>query len=464
MNLSRLLAERAANDQPLRIALIGCGKFATMYLTQARLTPGIHVVGIADLDLGRARKNLGAAGWPQAQFSAPTIDAALASGGTCLSENASTLINTQALDVVIEATGAPRAGIRHCREAIAAGHHIVMVNVEADVLAGPLLAQEAAQAGVIYSLAWGDQPALICEHVDWARSCGFEVTAAGKGTRYLPDYHSLTPDNVWNVLREYLDFDDPGSINLQMFNSFLDGSKSAIEMTAVCNATGLMPQDAGLQFPPASRFELADVCKPRTDGGSLTRHGTTEVVSSLTRAGKTVPHHLAMGTFVVVKAGSDYARQCLREYHMLPDKTGNYGALYRPTHMIGLELGVSIASVALRDEPTGQPVCFSSDVVATAKRELKAKEILDGEGGHCVFGQQMPADRALSARALPLGLSGGVRLTRNVAKGQILCHDDVELDFTDEAVRAREAMVQAFSPLQSENGASLDDTGERIPR
>ena len=264
MNLSRLLAERAANDQPLRIALIGCGKFATMYLTQARLTPGIHVVGIADLDLGRARKNLGAAGWPQAQFSAPTIDAALASGGTCLSENASTLINTQALDVVIEATGAPRAGIRHCREAIAAGHHIVMVNVEADVLAGPLLAQEAAQAGVIYSLAWGDQPALICEHVDWARSCGFEVTAAGKGTRYLPDYHSLTPDNVWNVLREYLDFDDPGSINLQMFNSFLDGSKSAIEMTAVCNATGLMPQDAGLQSPPASRFELADVCKPRT--------------------------------------------------------------------------------------------------------------------------------------------------------------------------------------------------------
>ena len=445
MNLSRMLDKREAEHQPVRVAVIGCGKFATMYLTQARTTPGIHIVGIADLDLDRARANLQSAGWPQSQSDATAVDVAIASGGTCLTEDAVSLIGDERIDVVVEATGIPHAGIRHCQAAIRAGHHVVMVNVEADVLAGPLLAQQARDAGVIYSLAWGDQPALICEHVDWARSCGFEVTAAGKGTRYLPEYHSLTPNTVWNVLRQYLDIDDPNSINLQMFNSFLDGSKSAIEMTAVCNATGLMPQVAGLTFPPASRFSLADVCKPEEDGGVLTRPGTTEVVSSLKRSGEPVDHHLAMGTFVVVKPNTDYARQCFREYHMLPDESGLYGALYRPTHMIGLELGLSIASVALRGAPTGQPYCIASDVVAVAKRDLKAGEILDGEGGHCVYGKQIPASLSTAKDALPLGLSGGVTLVRDVGAGQVLCEADAALDNSDEAVKARRMMASGFA-------------------
>jgi len=445
MNLARMLDKREAEHQPVRVAVIGCGKFATMYLTQARTTPGIHIVGIADLDLDRARANLQSAGWPQSQSDAAAVDAAIASGGTCLTEDAVTLIEDERIDVVVEATGIPHAGIRHCQAAIRAGHHVVMVNVEADVVAGPLLAQQANAAGVVYSLAWGDQPALICEHVDWARSCGFEVTAAGKGTRYLPEYHSLTPDTVWDVLRQYLDIDDPNSINLQMFNSFLDGSKSAIEMTAVCNATGLVPQAQGLNFPPSSRFALADVCKPQEDGGVLTGTATTEVVSSLERNGDPVDHHLAMGTFVVVKPNSDYARQCFREYHMLPDQSGRYGALYRPTHMIGLELGVSIASVALRGEATGQPHCFSSDVVAVAKRNLKAGEILDGEGGHCVYGKQMPAHASMAKHALALGLSGGLTLTRDVGAGEVLCEDDAALDNTDEAVQVRRMMSATFA-------------------
>jgi len=445
LNFARRLEQREAEHQPVRVAVIGCGKFATMYLTQARTTPGIHIIGIADLDPGRACTNLRSAGWPESQSEATSLDAAIESGGTCLTEDAVSLIGDERIDVVVEATGIPHAGIRHCQAAIRAGHHVVMVNVEADVLAGPLLAQQARDAGVIYSLAWGDQPALICEHVDWARSCGFEVTAAGKGTRYLPEYHSLTPDTVWNVLRQYLDIDDPNSINLQMFNSFLDGSKSAIEMTAVCNATGLMPQAAGLTFPPASRFSLADVCKPEEDGGALTRPGTTEVVSSLKRSGEPVDHHLAMGTFVVVKPTTDYARQCFREYHMLPDESGLYGALYRPTHMIGLELGLSVASVALRGEPTGQPYCFASDVVAVAKRDLKAGEILDGEGGHCVYGKQMPASLSTAKDALPLGLSGGVALVRDVGAGQVLCEADAALDNSDEAVKARRMMASGFA-------------------
>jgi len=446
MNLSSMLHERAERGHPVRIALIGCGKFATMYLTQALNTRGIQIVGIADLDPGRAMRQLATAGWEAERYQARDAAEALVNGTTWLTDDAAGLIAIDELDVVVEATGIPAAGISHCRRAIAAGHHVVMVSVEADVVAGPLLAKEARAAGVVYSLAWGDQPALICEHVDWARTCGFNVVCAGKGTRYHPDYHALTPDNVWDVLREYLEIDDPGSINLKMFNSFLDGSKSGIEMSAVCNATGLAPQSDGLNFPPCSRFELADVCKPAEDGGCLTARGTTEVVSSLTRDGASVPHHLAMGTYVVIEAAGDYARQCFREYHMLQDRSGRYASLYRPTHMIGMELGVSIASAAIRGEPTGCPTGFHADVAATAKRQLKAGETLDGEGGHCVWGRQMSAADSLALGALPLGLAADVTMRHDVDAGAILTYDDVLIDASDSAVTARRQMESAFNP------------------
>ncbi len=446
MNLSFLLSERVRSDHPIRVALIGCGKFATMYLTQARQTAGIHVVGIADLDLARAMKQLAMAGWTAEQYAASKPTDAMANGSTWLTEDADQLIDLNEIDVVVEATGIPTAGIHHCRRAIAAGHHIIMVNVEADVVAGPLLAREAQAAGVVYSLAWGDQPALICEHVDWARTCGFEVVCAGKGTRYHPSYHELTPDSVWEVLQQYLEIDDPTSINLKMFNSFLDGSKSGIEMSAVCNTTGLTPQNNGLGFPPSSRFDLADICKPSEDGGMLSRRGTTEVVSSLTRSGEPIPHHLAMGTYVVVEGAGDYAQQCFREYHMLQDSTGRYAALYRPTHMIGMELGISVASVVLRGEPTGCPKGFYSDVAAVAKRPLVKGETLDGEGGFCVWGKQLPAADSMARNALPLGLAANIRLRCDVGVGDLLTFDDVEVDDADEALRARQDMVKQFHP------------------
>jgi predicted homoserine dehydrogenase-like protein len=328
-----------------------------------------------------------------------------------------------------------------------------MVNVEADAVAGPLLARYAKAAGVVYSLAWGDQPALICEHVDWARACGFKVIAAGKGTRYEPSYHRSTPDTLWDILDKYLKIDDRKSINPKMFNSFVDGTKSGIEMTAVCNATGLLPQSEGLGFPPASRFELADVCKPKSEGGTLEREGVTEVVSSVHRDGKDVPHHLALGTYVVFE-GDDYARRCFGEYHLLPDKSGRYAALYRPIHMIGLELGISVASVALRGEPTGAPSGFRSDVVATAKRELKKGEMLDGEGGFCVWGKQTPAERSLAEGYLPLGLAQNVKLTRDVTEGECLRWSDVAYDAGDFAVKVRREMETTFGSPAVPAGAA----------
>ena len=444
MNLHAKLMERAAAGRPITIGLIGAGKFGTMFLAQVRRTPGMHVVGVADLDVARARDQLRAAGWDAAAYAAASHAAALETRGTHVGADAEALIACPDVEVIIEATGVPEAGIRHALAAIAHGKHIVMVNVEADALAGPLLARRARAAGTVYSLAWGDQPALICEHVDWARACGFKVIAAGKGTRYEPHYHRSTPDTLWDILDKYLRIEDRGSINPKMFNSFVDGTKSGIEMTAVCNATGLVPQSDGLGFPPATRFELADVCKPRADGGSLEKEGVTEVTSSVYRDGRDVPHHLALGTYVVFEGESEYARRCFKEYHLLPDRSGRFAALYRPVHMIGLELGISVASVALRGEPTGAPVCFNSDVVATAKRALKQGEILDGEGGFCVWGKQVPAARSLEQGFLPLGLAQKVKLKRDVAEGEMLKWSDVDYDPNDAAVKIRREMEAAF--------------------
>src|SRR6516162_4739336 len=453
MNLHSKLLERDAAGRPVIVGLIGAGKFGTMFMAQARLTQGMHLVGVADLDVGRARSQLRTAGWPDEMYAACSLADAHKKRSTLVTDNAAALISDPNIEVIVEATGVASAGIQHAISAISNGKHIVMVNVEADAVAGPLLARLAKEARVVYSLAWGDQPALICEHVDWARAAGFRVICAGKGTRYEPHYHKSNPDNVWNILDKYLKISDRKSINPKMFNSFVDGTKSGIEMTAVCNATGLLPQSNGLGFPPATRFELAEICKPRSNGGTLEKSGVTEVTSSVYRDGTDVPQSLVMGTYVAFETDSAYSEECFREYSMLPDKTGKYASLYRPIHMIGLELGVSVASVALRGEPTGAPREFCSDVIATAKRALKRGEMIDGEGGFCVWGQQLPAERSLREALLPLGLAHDVRLKRDIAEGECLAWNDVALDENDVAVKMRRELEAAFRPAAPDRAA-----------
>ena len=444
MNLHAKLLEREAAGRPVTVGVIGAGKFGTMFLSQARLTAGMHVVAVVDLDVGRARSQLKTAGWPDELYAAASLDDAHKRRATFVTDDADAMIADPRIEVIVEATGVPGAGIHHALKAIENDKHIVMVNVEADAVAGPLLARKAKAAGVVYSLAWGDQPALICEQVDWARAAGFKVISAGKGTRYEPHYHQSNPDNVWDILDKYLSISDRDSINPKMFNSFVDGTKSGIEMTAVCNATGLKPQSDGLHFPPATRFELADICKPKSEGGTLNEAGVTEVTSSVYRDGTDVPHHLALGTYVVFEGETDYARRCFKEYAMLPDRSGKYAALYRPIHMIGLELGISVASCALRNEPTGAPTGFRSDVVATAKKALKAGEMLDGEGGFCVWGKQTPAEVSLDGDLLPLGLAHNVKLKNDIAEGGALRWSDVVFDPNDTAVKVRREMEAAF--------------------
>jgi len=440
MNLHRMLSQRQADGKPLRVGLIGAGKFGSMYLSQARRTPGVALVAVTDLSPDRARASLVRTGWADERLHAPSYADALKSGCVHITEDSAQMIAAPEIDIVIDATGSPSSGIRHVLTCCEQGKHIVMVNVEADALAGPLLAQRARQAGIVYSLAYGDQPALICEMVDWARAAGFEVVAAGKGTKYLPEYHASTPETVWPYYGFTPERVAAGDFNAQMFNSFLDGTKSAIEMAAVANATGLLPAADGLNFPPCGVDDLARVLRPRDEGGVLSHRGQVEVVSSLERDGRPVYRDLRWGVYITFAADSDYVRRCFSEYGLVTDPLGNTTALYKPYHLIGLELGISVASVGLRGEPTGAPVAWHGDVAATAKRDLKAGEMLDGEGGFTVFGRLVPARDSVAAGYLPLGLAHKVKLKRPVAAMQPVRWDDVEFDASSEPVRVRREM------------------------
>jgi predicted homoserine dehydrogenase-like protein len=431
MNLYRLLQARHTAGKPVRTALIGAGKFGSMFLSQVPHVAGLEVPVIVDLDPQRAKDACKGVGWGQARIAATlfTADAAKAVAGD--------------VEVVVEATGSPAAGIRHARAAIAAGKHIVMVNVEADVLAGPLLAAEARKAGVVYSLAYGDQPALTAEIVDWARANGFPVVCAGKGTKYLPAYHDVTPDSVWQHYGLTASEAQSAGMNPQMFNSFLDGTKSAIEMAAIANACGLDVPQTGLLFPPCGVDDLPHTLRPRDQGGVLEKSGVVEVVSSLERDGRPVFRDLRWGVYAVLEAPNDYTADCFRQYGLKTDASGRYAAMYKPYHLIGLELNISVLSAALRKEPTGQAQGFRGDVVAVAKRNLRAGETLDGEGGYTVWGKLMPAETSLRATALPIGLAHRVKLKNDIAHGGLVRWSDIEIDATTDAVKTRKAMEAA---------------------
>jgi predicted homoserine dehydrogenase-like protein len=448
MNLHAKLREREARGAPLRLGLIGAGKFGTMYLAQIPRTPGVHLAGIADLSRQNAIANLARVGWPAEQYAAATLDAALRERRTHLGEDWRALVSHPAVDIIVEATGNPIAAVEHALAAFRHGKHVVMVTVEADAVCGPLLARRAREAGVIYSLAYGDQPALICELVDWARAAGFPVVAAGRGHKWLPYFAQSTPETVWGYYGLTPEQARIGGLNPKMFNSFLDGSKPAIESTAVANATGLAPAPWGLAFPPASTDDLPFVMRPREEGGQLHHKGQVEVVSSLERDGRRVPYDIRFGVWVVFEGETEYIRRCFTEYGVRTDPGGRYASLYKRWHLIGLEVGISVAAVGLRGEPTGCPTGFHADAVATAKRDLRAGEILDGEGGFTVYGKLMPAADSLALGALPLGLAHDVKLVNAIPAGQPLRWSDVQVDASLEAVRARREMEQAFAPAE----------------
>ena len=427
MNLYAKLKER--EGRPIRIGLIGAGKFAAMYLAQVPRTPGVRLVQIADLAPANARVNLERVGWTAAQIAA-----------TPIVEDWQKVVSHPEIDIVIEATGNPVAAVEHILEAFRHGKHVVNVTVEADAFCGPILARRAADAGVVYSLAYGDQPAIICDLVDWARAAGFPVVAAGRGHKWLPHFAQSTPETVWGYYGLTPEQAKLGGLNPKMFNSFLDGSKPAIETSAVCNATGLTPAPEGLLYPPGSVDRIPDLMRPRSEGGVLHHKGQVEVVSSLEADGSPIPYDIRFGVFVVFEGETDYIRRCFSEYGVKADSTGRYACMYKRWHLIGLEVGISVASVGIRGEPTGCATGWRADAVAVAKKELKAGEVLDGEGGYTVVGRLMPASDSLARGCLPLGLAHGWKLLRPVAAGQALSWSDVAVEANVPAVKLRREM------------------------
>lgn len=445
MNLYQKLSALAAEGKPLRVGLIGAGKFGAMYLTQVPRTPGVHVVAIADLSVDRARINLARIEWPAERYAAASIEDALSQGSTFVGEDWEAMIAHPGIDIIIECTGNPIAAVDHCLAAFRNGKHIINVTVEADAFCGPILATKAREAGVIYSLAYGDQPALACELVDWARASGFAVAAAGRGHKWLPEYRESTPDTVWDFWGLTAEQARVGGLNPKMFNAFLDGSKPAIESTALANAADLGAPSNGLAFPPGSVDDIPTLMRPRSEGGVLERKGIVEVVSSLRADGTPVPYDIRKGVWVCIEADTEYVRRCFEEYKVVTDPDGRYMSIYRGWHLIGLELGISVASVGLRGEATGVARAFNADTVATAKRALSIGEVLDGEGGYTVFGKLSPADKSVASGALPLGLAHGLRLVKTVAKDQVLTWADVAVDETLSAYRLRREMERQYS-------------------
>lgn len=444
MSMFKKLKARAAEGCPVRVAVIGVGKFGSMYLSQAPRTPGIHVVAVADLSPDRARGSLVRVDWDSHRLAATSLAQAAKDGSTFITDDASSVIASDFVDIVIDATGSPSAGIAHALLCCEHRKHIIMVNVEADVLAGPLLARRAKEAGIIYSMASGDQPALIAEMVDWARTIGMDVVCAGKGTKYLPTYHQSTPDTVWGHYGFSAEQVAGGDFNAQMFNSFLDGTKSALEMAAVANACELSPPKDGLYFPPCGVDDLPHILRPQAEGGILMQKGTVEVVSSIERDGRPVFRDLRWGVYAVFEAPSKYVMDCFQQYGLKTDSTGKYAAMYKPYHLIGLELGISVASIAVRHEATGATGEWCGDVAATAKRLLKQGEKLDGEGGFTVYGKLMQTADSLRMKALPIGLAHNMVLKRDIAEGAVVTWDDVDYDASKQAVAFRREQEDIF--------------------
>ena len=444
MSMYAKLKLRAANGNPARVGLIGAGKFGSMFLSQAWRTPGVHLVGVADLSPAHAQESMRRVGWPDSRFASNSLEHAARTSTTFVTDDTLAMIASPFIDIVIDATGSPAAGIRHVLAACEHRKHIIMVNVEADALAGPLLARRAAKAGIIYSMASGDQPALIAELVDWARVIGLEVICAGKGTKYLPVYHQSTPDTVWGHYGFSEEQVAGGDFNPQMFNSFLDGTKSALEMAAVSNACDLAPPDDGLAFPPCGVDDLPNLLRPIEDGGILARRGTVEVVSSLERDGRPVFRDLRWGVYAVFDAPTKYVRDCFEQYGLKTDSSGRYAAMYKPYHLIGLELGTSVASIATRGEPTGSTTDWRGDVIAVTKRALNPGDTLDGEGGFTVFGKVVPAETSLALGAVPIGLAHGMTLRHAVPANRPVRWSDVTYDTTAQAIAFRLEMEALF--------------------
>ena len=409
----------------INIAFIGCGKFISMFLSQYNQLKKINIDSIIDIDVERAKSNCIKSGLNKETVEQINFSSSLDS---VLDRN---------IEIFIEATGNPLVGTQHACKVISKKKNIIMVNVEADILCGKYLSDLAIQNKVIYSMAYGDQPSLILEQIEWARLNGFHVTCAGKGTKYHPSFEYSTPDTVWENYGMTNEEAKNAGMNPKMFNSFTTGDKSSIEMAAVANASNLKCPKNGLTYPSVGVYDIANNLIPKSDGGLIDYDGQVEVISSIDSNKKNIPNDLRWGVYIVLKAQNEYVMNCFREYGMITDKSGRYSAIWRPYHYIGLELAQSIYSIALDKKATGQTKYFNADVISVAKKDLNVGDNLDGEGGFTARGRLVTSQESIKNNYLPLGLTDGAIMKKKITKDQYIKLDDVEINWKEEVLTAR---------------------------
>ena len=414
-------------SKPIRIGFIGCGKFVSMFLAQYNQLEKIQIDTIVDVNIEKAKKNCLNSGLNEKTISNINFT--------------NSLDNTleRDIEIFIEATGNPIIGTVHATKIINNKKHIILVNVEADVTCGKFLSDLANKNNVVCSMAYGDQPSLIMEQIEWARLNGFQVICAGKGTKYHPTFEYSTPETVWDhygLTKERAEKES--GMNPKMFNSFLCGDKSAIEMCAVSNAADLKCPKDGLTFPPVGVYDIAKKLIPKDEGGLIDHSGQVEVISSIDLDKNEIENDLRWGVYIVIKAQNEYVKNCFKDYGMVTDSSGNYSAIWRPYHYIGLELAQSIYSISLDLKPTGFTKNYNSDVGAVAKKDLKAGEKLDGEGGFCARGKLISSQKSKEDGILPLGLTDNAIVKRNIKRDELIRLTDVDLDLPKEVLEARE--------------------------
>ncbi|MCI9889798.1 oxidoreductase [Micrococcales bacterium 31B] len=404
-NIKRLQEREKATGAPVRVGLVGAGQMGRGFIAQIARIPGLHMSAVADIALDRAVDALRHAG-----IDAPLAEGDLAAAilaGQSVVVNDGIALTELPVDIIVEVSGVPDVAASVAYAALLKGKDVALMTVEADVTVGLLLAETARATGAIYTVCRGDEPAECLKLIEYALDLGLEVVTAGKG-KNNPLRPTDTPDDLVEEAKAK-------HMNPKMLCSFVDGTKTMIEMAALCNATGLKVSQPGFVGPASSVATLAADMIPVADGGALPAAGVVDYCTG----------DVAPGVFVIAKSTHDVVTE---ELDYLRLGTGPFYSLYRPYHLASVEAPLSIFEAVLDREASFAPISWTAEVTAVAKRDLKAGEKIDGIGGSMVHGFTMSAEDAAAEHALPIGLTGGTVLTRDVAAGSRVSFDDVQLD------------------------------------
>ena len=430
-NVSALVTElkaRAEAGKPVTIGLAGAGQMGTDIIVQLALMPGLRLGAVSEMNAPRAIDAALLAGLPRDRIvfakTAPDIDRAIEMGSLAITADLAALAAAGRIDVVIDATGNPNTGTAFALDAIRNGKHVVMLNVEADITIGRHLKAEAESAGVVYTGAMGDEPACAIELIGFAQSLGLKIICAGKGKNNPLKFDAVPKDYEAEAAVR--------NMNARMLVEFVDGSKTMIEMVAIANCTGLVPDVPGMHGPAATRDELASTLIPKSHGGLLSKSGCVDYST-----GKGV----APGVFCIVEA--DHPRVAERMIDLKVGK-GPYFSIMRPYHLTSLEVPLSAARAVLHGRadmvPLDHPV---AEAITVAKRDLKPGETLGRIGETQYRAWAMTAKQARDENAVPLGLAEQARVIKPVKAGHYLTYDNCIPDDSLVVTQIRKRLDQA---------------------